>query len=136
MIQYCYTMGYCEELLNNDDDRYSYISRTHTNAEMYAKGHKYGIAGLKATAAVKFEATLVIEYGLTLLDPNTLVATELIALIAIVYGGTPESDRRLRDQVIPKIQVYWATLAAMGDFRSLISRYPEFMLDMVNASRS
>ena len=96
---------------------------------MYAVGDKYGIAGLKATAAENFTSTMSHDSP----RPNDPQRIErFIATVAVVYGTTPENDRCLRIVVSAYTVLALNFLSPVPEFKSLIADYPEFILDVTN----
>lgn len=140
MVQYCYIMDYTDEkpeesLNSGDSTEPPYISRAHTNAQVYALAEKYDIAGLKLLAKIKFDKAMVVESDHLLFCSDMTHHPDmarLITIISFVYNSTPGTDRTLRDRVIGDVWKHWKHLTPMPEFHTLIAANPELMIEAVN----
>jgi hypothetical protein len=62
----------------------------HQHSMMYAMGEKYGILGLKAVALAKFSDS----------GPRYIDMYQVSTAAVIAFNSTPESDKRLREEVL------------------------------------
>lgn len=134
-------MDYPDEKLDVvDDEEYSslaYVSRTHTNAKMYALANKYDMVGLKEVAANKFHKALSEDFELPPIDhSNPQKLTQLVTIVSVVYGGDLKNNLRLRDHVLRVVGIYWDQLSTIPEFKTFIGENPGFAIDLVNKHRS
>ena len=135
LIDYCYFRDFTD---NKYDDREEpeFVSSAYINAQMYALGDKYDIAGLKELAAEKFIiATQVYYPGVS--DINVQILKELTDMVDVVYSSTPGSDRRLRDETQCIVWGLWSDLSQLDEFKNVLCSHSDLILDVVEvASKS
>lgn len=131
MVDYCYLMDYSDGpvLEHGGSPEPSYVSRAHTNAQVYALADKYDIVGLLILAIMKFDVTMEAEFASAPVRPDM---AHLIAIISLVYNSTPDSNRVLRDRVINYVWKHWKELSPKPEFVELIAANPELMIGFVN----
>jgi hypothetical protein len=129
MIAHCYTIDFSDTRYRDYSQapEHLWVSRFHTNAEMYSLGEKYGIESLKVTAKSKFSLTVeAMEEG------NGSTKTDhLYEVIPYIYASTPESDRGLRDIVVRYAQQNSADFSAHPKSKTLIAENLDFVADVM-----
>ncbi len=137
MIDYCYTMDYSDEKaekLSQSEESIepSYISRAHTNIQVYILADKYDISGLKVLARTKFIAAAATEFSRCVSQNSPPNMTHLMAIISLIHNSTSETDRCLREWIHAYIWIYWRRLIPEPEFHALIARNPELIINAVN----
>jgi len=119
MINYLYLHDYLEEeqtkalvavtVLCTRENRKGLLAE---HSRMYAMGDKYGISGLKALAAAKFNETGVRCHA------------GLVDGLIIAFKATPDSDKELREVAISRLYPYRHTYKDNAEVQTVISRLP------------
>lgn len=113
----------------------SWTSRANTNAQMYRLGDIYQLPHLRQTAVLK------VQYACSLSQTHmdTLfglrLEAELLAVVPLVYGSTPDTDRGLRALLLAHVAANWNRLSVDDAFQDVIAETPRFAIDLVNSIR-
>ena len=93
MLKYFYVLDY--SVCKCESPNYRYARGFDLRARVYALVEKYGIKGLKTTAAERFEdAEMSCEVpGSEGGHPTLRILTEWLGAVKYVYESTPQSDR-------------------------------------------
>ena len=137
MIDYCYTMDYSDEKaekVSNSGESIepSYISRAHSNIQVYVLAEKYDIPGLKILARKKFIAAAAVEFNRCVSQNSPPNMAHLMAIISLIHKSTPETDRCLREWIHAYMWIYWGKLTPEPEFHALIAANPELIINAVN----
>lgn len=123
MLQFCYGMTY--SFSPGYDENPDAIYNPHCHAAMYALAEKYEIEGLKTIARINF--TNGMKLGMACKAGIPSIST----LVPLVYTGTPESDRTLRDELVNYSQKKWELIDVVE--RKAALHNPEFAFDMIDS---
>lgn len=92
---------------------------------MFALAEKYEIEGLKTIARMKFTIGMKVWMACKAGIPS------ISTLVSLVYTGTPESDRTLRDELVNYSQKKWELIDVVE--RKAALHNPEFAFDMIDS---
>ncbi|KAL8768425.1 MAG: hypothetical protein Q9209_005331 [Squamulea sp. 1 TL-2023] len=90
--------------------------------DMYVRGDRYQIAGLKDLSKAKFSAAL----------PNRWNKENLLDVIWTIYDNTVSSDRGLRDCLTPILREHAPELRSHAAFKNMLKNQ-EFATDFIEA---
>lgn len=130
MIQFCYTMEYPSHRISGDKPGREL--QAHTNAEMYALAEKYQMTALKNFAKSTFTGNLESSYWKNLHAAKPDDRLDLPSLVNLVYDGTPESDRGLRDLIVSYFQKTWDKWIDRAIPKRIILEHPDLGFDIIN----
>jgi hypothetical protein len=115
MIHYFYHHDYLEQETVQTDMGVLPKGLLDEHSRMYAMGEKYGISGLKALALAKFGS-----HG-----RRCISACSVNTATVIAFNSTPESDKRLREEVLRFLDVYRHAWQKVVEIQKMISSMPE-----------
>lgn len=139
MMRYFYVLDYEDE----DEEE----ETTMVNAQMYAMADRYGIHGLKILAMSKFSMGLHDRFHDRFIDVEDWFRDEpdqkseleeselnvLLACVEIVFTSTPDTDRRLREE-LTKFTVKLQSVMTLTDkpiFKHICQRFPAFAFEII-----
>ena len=130
MLQFCYLIpSFSTQKYPNETD---WKSPAHTAAELYAFGEKYGMEKLKEAAKTSFEGFMRTDLGR---ESKLEGPDDICSLTPLVYEGTPDSDRGLRNPLAEYIQQEWDFLVKTQDLKQVLLKNPEFSFELLLLGR-
>lgn len=126
MVAFSYYENYIDGSFGGKSKRpeHQFRSILHTNAEMYILGEKYDLPALKKLALVKFDNA---EKEMV----SKAKRDHVLSLIPLVYTGTLDTDRGLRDRMVQYVTANAKELAKDSKIKSLITENPDFVLEVI-----
>lgn len=100
----------------------SHISELYTHAAMYSLADKYGMTDLQTEALQKF------IYTIQTMNSHSSEPSTVLGVMPLVYTGTPESDRGLRDAVAAFGAEHWGWFKLQPEVRD--GAPPQFLFDV------
>ncbi|KAL8960191.1 MAG: hypothetical protein Q9193_003059 [Seirophora villosa] len=138
MMRYFYVLDYEDGEEESDTSACMMV-----NAQMYAMADRYGIHGLKILAMSKFSMDLHDRFidveGWFHDEPDPKSELEeselnvLLACVEIVFTSTPDTDRRLREE-LTKFTVKLQSVMTLSDkpiFKHICQRFPAFAFEII-----